>query len=301
MTMNLKQLRYFLAVVEVGNVTKASQNLYISQPAISNAIKQLEDYLDVQLLIRSHAKGVSLTEAGKDLAVKAKALLSYAEDVENQVRDLGQALSGELSIGCFVTLAPFLLPGLMKALKEQYPKVSLKVLEGNAEQLQAALMNGDIELALMYDLALNPSLDIKVKKVAPPYVVLPANHTLAQNEKVKLSELKDMPYILLDLPLSREYFLSIFDAADIIPNIFMRTGSYELVRSMVAAEQGYSVLAMRPQHATTYYGEGEVACVALQNPCADIAVVLAAVEGLRLSRKAEAFKEICSDLLALQG
>ncbi len=286
-----------MAVVEAENVTKASQKLYISQPAISNAIKQLEEYLAVQLLIRSHAKGVSLTEAGKDLAVKAKALLSYAEDIENQVRDLGQSLAGELSIGCFVTLAPFVLPILMKRLKELHPGVSLKVVEGNAEQLQAALMNGDIELAIMYDLALNSRLDVKVKKSIPPYVLLPQNHRLANNQVVSLDELKDMPYILLDLPLSRDYFLSIFSDAGITPNIIMRTGSYELVRSMVAAEQGYSILAMRPKHATTYYGEGQVACIELQDACPNISIVLVGVDGLRLSRKAEGFKDVCISFL----
>ncbi|MCW3479425.1 LysR substrate-binding domain-containing protein [Neisseriaceae bacterium JH1-16] len=296
MNYTLRQLEYLVAVAEHGSVTAAANALYTSQPGISTAISQLEEVFGLQFFIRHHARGVSMTPAGQSFVAAARNLLIHAEDLMQQASELSLALSGRLDLGCFTTIAPVLLPRLLTALRETYPEVEVALHEGDTPQLQAALLSGQLELALLYDLDLTPALSKRTLLSARPYVLLPADHPLAKKPEIALAELAEEPMVLLDLPYSREYFLSLFRQLGIEPRVRHRTVSFELVRGLVAAGNGYGLLNLRPDMDTTY-GGGRLVCLPISDEVPALSIVLAWPQGLKLTRRAEVFIELCESTL----
>ena len=121
MQFTLKHLRYFVAAAERGSVTAAARAIHVSQPSISEAIAHLEDVFDLQLFLRHHAQGLSPTPAGRRLLLEARSLLAHADDLEQSARGLADALAGDLDVGCFITFASLLMPGLLGAFAARFP------------------------------------------------------------------------------------------------------------------------------------------------------------------------------------
>ena len=206
MQFTLKQLEQFIAVAEHGNVSAAARELFISQPTLSSSIARLERSLSLTLLIRHHARGVSLTPAGADFLVRARSLIDHAQEIETDVRELRDSVSGAITVGCFVTLAPFFVPRLISRLKEDHPELSVYLTEGTLDTLQQQLKSGHLEMALLYALELDATLESEDLTVIQPHVLLPVAHRLARQRSVSLKAIQDEPMILLDLPHSRDYF-----------------------------------------------------------------------------------------------
>jgi len=299
MQYTLRQLEYLVAVADHGSVTAAANALYTSQPGISTAIAQLEEVFGLQFFIRHHARGVSLTPAGQSFVAAARNLLTHAKDLMQQASELSLALSGRLDLGCFTTIAPVLLPRLLTAFRDAYPDVEIVLREGDTPQLQAALLSGQLELALLYDLDLPPALCKRALFSARPYVLLPVGHPLAKQPEIALAELADEPMVLLDLPHSREYFLSLFRQLGIEPKVRHRTVSFELVRGLVAAGNGYGLLNLRPEVSAAYSG-GQLTCLPITDEVPALSIVLAWPQGLKQTRRAEAFIALCEGMLAEQ-
>src|SRR5580704_12231662 len=120
--MNLRDLSYLVALVEHRHFGKAAEACFVSQPALSMQIKKLEKYLDVQLIVRTN-KSVLLTDVGLSIAMKARQILSQAEDVKELAKLAKNPNSGELKLGIIPTLAPYLLPYIMPSLAAALPKL----------------------------------------------------------------------------------------------------------------------------------------------------------------------------------
>jgi len=246
MQFTLKHLRYFTAAAEHSSVTAAARAIHVSQPSISEAIAHLEDVFDLQLFIRHHAQGLSPTPAGRRLLLEARSLLAHADDLEQSARGLADALAGDLDVGCFITFASLLMPGLLGAFAARFPDIGVRLHEDHTEALLASLRAGRFDLALTYDLNLGPDLAFEPLAEVPFHVVLPARHRLARRPAVSLRELIDEPLVLLGLPQSRDYFLSIFYGLGLQPRVAHETPSFEMVRGLVANGHGYSVMHSRP-------------------------------------------------------
>ncbi|MBB2745714.1 UNVERIFIED_ORG: DNA-binding transcriptional LysR family regulator [Microbispora rosea subsp. rosea] len=285
----LVQLRYFVTAAELGSMTAASRELMVAQSAISAAIAQVERELGVQLLIRHHARGLSLTRAGERFLVEAREFLSHAAALAQSARGLAGSLTGELAVGCLTTLAPFYLSRLLREFAEKYPGVRVSVAEGEISAMESALLDGRCEVALVYAIDLALDLDIRTLTRARPYALLPPEHPLARAETVSLTDLAAEPMILLDLPRSRDYFRAIYPTE---PRVRFRTSSYETARSLVAGGHGYSILNQRADNDQTYDG-GRVACVPISDDVPALDVVLASVRGVRPTARAVAFAETC--------
>ena len=139
---SLRQLEYLTACIDHGSIAKAAGALNVAQPTISVAIAKLEDQLGVQLLLRHHAQGVVATANADKILHSARALLTHATDLERQAMMTGTAVSGDLRLGSFITLAPAILPKLINELSIQYPDIRLKVSEGTQEKLLKGLYTG---------------------------------------------------------------------------------------------------------------------------------------------------------------
>lgn len=295
MQYTLRQLAYLVAVAEHGSVTAAANALYTSQPGVSNAIAQLEETFGLQFFVRHHARGVSLTPAGQSFIAAARNLLHHADDLQQQAQEISQSLRGAITLGCFTTMAPILLPGLLSALRTAYPELEVNLLEGDTQQLQAALLGGQIELALLYDLGLPDTLHKLPLSGARPYVLVAADHPLAARGSVSLAELADEPLVLLDRPHSREYFLGLFRQLGLEPRVRHRTINFELVRGLVAAHFGYALLNLQPKVDVSYDG-GKLAYLEIADDVPRLPIVLAWPQELKLTRKAEALRDSCLQL-----
>ncbi len=210
--------------------------------------------LGITIFVRHHAKGVTLTPAGQRLIVEARLLLRHAEEFSKSAEALSDTERGEITVGCFPTLAARYMPSLMLEFSERYPMISLRLEEGDQEQLMRDLTQGRIEMAVSYIYGVPAGFDTSPILSLPPVVALPANHRLARASDVSLTELESDPLILYDGALTRDYFTSLFDALGIQPNIALRLRSFELIRGLVARGHGYAIHTVGPLTATPYEG-----------------------------------------------
>ena len=245
MKFTLRQLEYFIAAGEAGSVTLASQSAHISAPSISAAIAHLERELAVQLFVRHHAQGLSLTSAGRALLRESKQLLKQAEALYDSTAERGQ-LRGTLAVGCLVTLAPMVMPELAYSFMKAFPGTDIRQREHHQEGLLDGLRRAEIDIAVTYDLQVSGDVGFAPLVSLPPYALFGTPDPLHRQAAVTLKELAERPMILLDLPISREYFLALFMKQRLEPNIWWRSPHQEVVRTMVANGYGYALFNARP-------------------------------------------------------
>jgi DNA-binding transcriptional LysR family regulator len=257
----------------------------------------LEAEFGLQLFVRHHAQGLSLTPAGQRLLQAAKALLRQAEELHGIAHEVAQLVSGPLHVGSFRTLGPMLIPELCKAFMVQYPAVRLQVFEEDEATLMAKLRRAEIDLALTYAIHLTDDIAFEPLAELPTYILLAADDPLAHRESIRLAEIAEKPFILLDMPLSKEYFLSLFMMQGLDPNIAVKSEYPETVRSFVASGFGYSLMTARPMNTFALNGKG-LAYVRLDDDYPAMTLGIATLNGLRMTRAAESFVQHCRELVS---
>jgi DNA-binding transcriptional LysR family regulator len=242
----LRQLEYFVAVGKAGSIAAASDKLNVSSPSISAAIAQLEVEFGVTLFVREHARGLSLTKAGYKFMERTEFVLREAELLATLAGEITGKVQGILSVGCLVTFAQIILPGLRRDFEATYPEVRIEQRELNQADIFSQLRRAELDIALTYDLDIPADLEFLPLHELPPYVVLGEGHPLSDRAALTIPDLQDSPMVLLDLPFSGEYFLSFFRDANIKPNIAERTADMSVMRSLVANGFGFSIANIRP-------------------------------------------------------
>lgn len=300
MRFTLRQLSYFVAAAEAGSVTLAAQNVNVSQPSVSEAIAKLEAEFGLQLFVRHRATGLSLTPAGTRFLAAAQALLRQAEGLHAIADEIATAVSGPLRIGSFRTFTPVFVTELAKAFRDAEPRVEVSIVEGDEAAMIARLQRGDIDLAFTYQLHVDASIAFEPVAALPTHVVLPAAHPLAARDALALHELAGEPFILLDLPLSREYLLSLFASDGVSPRIAARSENPETVRSLVACGFGFALMTSRPANRAALNGYG-LAYVPLEGGRPPLAVGIATLKGSRKVRAAQAFEAFVKARVAAGG
>ena len=227
-------------------MNRASENIHVSQASISSAITQLEDQFNLQLFVRHHAQGMSLTSSGKTFFAEAKSLLQQAESLQSHAADLANKVLGNIEIACFGPLAPTITPELCHEFISRHPDVQVNVREGNQAEILGLLQEGSIDLALTYDMQLPAEIDFIALASLEPYVLLGKSHPLSNHKSLSLEDLAQEKLILLDLPLSSDYFLSLFKRADVKPVIHARTKQTDVMRGLIARGYGYGLANVRP-------------------------------------------------------
>ena len=292
LTYTLRQLEYFVATADAESVAGAAAALNISQPSVSNAILKLEDQFGVQLFVRHHAQGVSLTPTGRRMLADARSLLRHAGDLHQRARAAGDITSGELELGCFITLAPLFMPALLSAFAEQYSGASIALHEGTQNELVEGLRSGRFEMALLYDLDLPDTITRTELSAFEPYVLLPEDHKLTERSTLTLDDLGEEPLVLLDVPPSRDYFTGLFHKAGLEPNVAFSSASLEMVRGLVGQGLGYSLLVTRPHGDHTYDG-CRIEARPLSHDAATSTICLARLAQSRPTRLMDAFTAFC--------
>ncbi len=246
MNFTLKQLRYVEATGRLGSIANAAHELNISQSSITAAIGSLESQVGFDLFVRTPAKGISVTPAGQETLKLIRNFITQSRQFEAEVTAIGGDDTGSVRIACYATAAPSFLPPILKNFKSIYPHTSIKFLEGNMETIMAYLKSGEADLAFTYEDTLEDRQEFTPLFEAPPYALLAAEDPLAKGDTVDLADLADMPMIMLDLPRTKEYFISMFEKAGLKPNLVHSTRSTEIVRALVSGGHGYSLLNICP-------------------------------------------------------
>jgi flavin reductase (DIM6/NTAB) family NADH-FMN oxidoreductase RutF len=208
--------------------------------------------------------------------------------------------SGALSLGCFQTFAPYIVPALIARLTKLHPGVSLSLLEGDQAQLIAGLRRADIDVALVYDFGCGEEIRRETLAELAPYVLLPEGHPLAEEPTLRLETLAREPLVLLDIDPSRDYFLSLFRHIGLEPLVAYRTHSLEMVRGFVGHGLGYSLLATKPANNMSYDGRALVARP-LSNAVSKSRLVLATLAGRAMTVMAEEFAAHCRAFFHVAG
>jgi DNA-binding transcriptional LysR family regulator len=178
------------------------------------------------------------------------------------VRALGESTAGEITVGAFPTLALRFMPGLLASLAEAHPGLVVHLEEGDQDEIVAGLQSGRLEAALSYGYALPEDIETVTLALLRPHAILPKTHAAAGRPMVTLAELSEEPFLLLDLPHSREYFLRLFAQEGVRPRITHRSRSSELLRGLVGRGRGFTLHNATPATPATYDGT-EVAMVPL--------------------------------------
>lgn len=235
-----------MAVGELGSIARASEQINVSSPSISSAISQLEQELGLPLFVRQHAQGLSLTQPGREILEQARRVLREAAAIVDVAGDISGRVRGPLSVGCLLTFAQIVLPTLRRSFENTFPDVRFMQAEMDQAGLISALRRAEIDVALTYDLDLPADLQFTGLVNLPPIALMGASHPLRGASGVTVGDLVHHPMVLLDLPFSADYFLSLFEGLADKPLIAERTRDMAVMRSMVANDFGYSIANVRP-------------------------------------------------------
>jgi DNA-binding transcriptional LysR family regulator len=286
----LRQLEYLDASASEGSLAAAAVRCQVSASALALAIDDLERRLGVQLLVRRKGKGVLVTPAGSRVLSRARQVLVGAEALASEAWQAGRGLTGTFTIGCFSTLSPFYLPGVMQAFGHDHPGLDLSFVEASALELHELLGQGRLDVALLYSVDVSPQLGFDAIDQYRPHVVVAADHPLAGRESVRLAELAGDPLIVLDVHPTRRNTEQIFAALSLTPHPAYTTTSFELARCLVGRGLGYAVLFQRPESGMTYDGH-RVTIVEIADALPPTVVGLARPPGAPRTARLEALRE----------
>ena len=245
--MELHQLRYLVAVARAGSFSRAAANCHVSQPSLSQQIAKLERRVEQRLFDRL-GRRVVLTDAGRLLADRAAQILASVDDVERQLRAGDALASGRLTIGAIPTVAPYLLPPVLGRFARQFPGVELTVQEDVTQNLLAAVLAGDVDLALLALPIDDERLQVEAMLTEPLLLALPPGHRLARKPKIMLADLQDERFILLnEMHCLGDQVLSFCKAHSCLPKIACRSAQITTVQCLIALGQGVSLLPAMAQ------------------------------------------------------
>lgn len=289
-----RQIDYVIAVAETGSTAAAARLVNVSQPSVSLAVARLEETLGQPLFRRAAGQGMTPTAFGRRKLVEFRSLRSQMRALL-AADDGSGALPPVLELGVFSTLGPLYVPALIRAFRARLPGVRLRLHEADLETLHDWLETGRIDLALVYDFGRSGDVELLPLVDVPPYALVAGDHPLATRGSVDLKTLLADPLILVNLPQSRDYFLSVIQSRGLVADIALETGSTEMLRSMVASDLGVGLLATELPYRTTYDG-GEVAHLALEDPVPAHRVALARPARLPGTWVARAFEEVATGM-----
>jgi LysR family transcriptional regulator, nitrogen assimilation regulatory protein len=253
---NLRRLKYFVKIVDIGSLTQASEVLHIAQPALSQQIATLEGEFNEQLLVRT-AKGVTPTEAGKILYKHAQTILRQVEQARLEVRNASQALAGKVSVGLAPgTAAAGLGMPLLRAVRGRYPRVLLHLNENFGTTLADLIKDGRMDMAVLYGSRAAAGLAFQPLLYEELVLVGPATGKSGRSE-LTLAEAAKMPLLMLrPHNVVRRLIDEAFVRAGVVPEV---TAELESTASLVDAVAGGLGAAILPASAARLVGDASSA------------------------------------------
>lgn len=245
MNIELRHLRYFIAVAEELHFGRAAERLRISQPPLSQQIQALELQIGARLLLRNN-RNVSLTPAGEMFLRNAYQVLSQVEDAAAQAARIHRGEIGELTLG-FTSSSPFIgaVSRSLKHFRQLHPHVHLQMAEINSRQQIEPLLDGKLDLGIMRNTRLPDGLDYRLLLDEPLVAVLPEDHPLAKHAELEVQALADQPFVFFSREVGTALYdeiLSLLSGAGITPYITQEVGEAMTIVGLVSTGLGVSIL-----------------------------------------------------------
>jgi len=244
LSFTIKQIRYFIATSDFGQVSRAAVELNVSQSAMTAAISQLEEILGFELFIRN-SHGVSLTRDGEQFLHHARTIVGAVNDAIRMPKKAPDTLKGEINLGVSYTVMGYFLPPLLLRFQRAYPEIEIKITESHRQVVETSVADGPLDCGLILTSNLVNTSDLSYELLVRSQrrLWVASGHELLKANKVKFSDIARQPYIALNVDeawhTARRYWSNVAAA----PTPLLETSSVEAVRTLVGAGLGVTILS----------------------------------------------------------
>lgn len=254
--MEIHQLRYFVAVAELENFTRAAEQCHVTQPSLSQQIAKLERELGTRLLDRL-GRSVVLTDSGKELLPRARRILKEVDSAEGWFKQPEGPEVVSLRLGALPTIAPFLLPQIICHFREDQPQVSLTIVEDYTDHLLARLLKGTLDVAIMALPIEDQRLEVEPLFRESLLVAMPPSHPLAEKPSVSFNQVRQEAFVLLhEVHCLGEQILGFCRQQEFQPHVVCESAQISTIQEMIRMGLGISLLpemAVDPDDETIVY------------------------------------------------
>lgn len=244
MSLSIRQVRYFVAAADYGQISQAAIELNVSQSAVTAAIKQLEASLGERLFIRS-ANGVALTAEGARFLLHARNIIAAVNEAIRSPLTEDSTQQGSITIGVTYTVAGYFMPRHYARFRRTYPRIHVELLEMRREDIERDVASGRIDLAVMLvsNLRDHEAIAYETLLRSRRRLWVPPEHSLLSADIVTLDDVAKEPYVMLTVDEASQTAGKYWEQTNVRPQVIFNTSSVEAVRSMVAAGMGVTVLS----------------------------------------------------------
>jgi DNA-binding transcriptional LysR family regulator len=241
-----RRLQVFYSVARQLSFTKAAEQLFMTQPAVTFQIKQLEEHYNARLFERSHGR-IALTPAGRLVMEYAERILGLSEELETRVGELTGAVSGPLLLGASTTIAEVILPQVLGEFKARHPQVQAYMTVGNSETIEHRVADHTLDLGLIESPSHLPGLHTEICCEDELVMICAPSHRLARQRSVTPEQIAAEPYVSRETGSgTREFADQYFRQNKVAPedlNIIMELGSGEAIKGVVETGAGVSIMS----------------------------------------------------------
>lgn len=287
---DLRQLRYFLSIVEHGSLSRAAESLHVAQPALSLHLKRLEEEFGCQLLHRT-TRGVVPTESGQRLAQRAQSLLDKMSSLADEVRGIEAMPAGPAVIGIPTSLGTILTVPLVKSVRDRFPDVRLRVVEALSGHMQEWVLSGQVDLAVVFGAELPPGLTSHFLVRESLCLVGPRDGEVMKGRaEIEMDQVLDLPLIMPSRPHGvREELERAAALRRRKPNVIVELDALDQIKVLVADGVGYTILSQRfARHGVM---TNRLAMVPMVRPAIERVISLAHASSQPLSIAARAVRD----------
>lgn len=244
MSLSLRQIRYFIATAETGQVSRAAIDLHVSQSAITTAIKGLEERLGTKLFERQ-SHGVALTYEGNQFLQHAKHIMATVDEALQMSGRANTNIAGRIRLAVSYTVAGYFLPAYLPRFARGFPNIEIRLIETDRARIEEGIIDGTFDLSLMLTSNLANQEDISYENLIHSRRRLwtGVNHRFLNRPAVTFQDVAGEPYIMLTVDEASNTALRYWNRTPYRPRVIFKTSSVEAVRGMVASGMGVSILS----------------------------------------------------------
>lgn len=244
MSLSLRQIRYFIAAADAGQVSKAAKNLNVSQSVVTTAIKQLEEMVGSKLFDR-HQSGISLNYEGNRFLDHARHIIQSVDEAIRIPKRAKEDVSGDINLAVTYTVAGYFIPKILARFTRLFPNITVNMTETDRTNIEEGLVTGGFDVSVMLTSNIINHEDISNAPLlrSRRRLWVNANHEFLKRQTVTLQEISEEPYIMLTVDEASNTAQRYWNKTPYNPKTIFRTSSVEAVRSMVANGMGISILS----------------------------------------------------------
>jgi DNA-binding transcriptional LysR family regulator len=288
---SIADLRAFVTVGELQSFAAAAQALHLSQPALSRRISHLEGLLGVRLFDRT-TRSVSLTVLGQQFLGEVRGLVADLDRSVLSLRDAAELEAGDVTVGCVFSAVHHFLPPVIRAFRDKYPRVLVRIIEEGADEVLASVKHGEADFAINYIGMQDPDVSFTPLLKEPYVLACPVGHPLAKRRSIQWAELAQYPLARVSHASRNRLFID--QALAELPPLPRPIIEVRHVSTLIGLVESGLGLAVVPK-LTVPQGPGRIVGVRLENPAVSRTLALVQRQGRSLSPAAQAFAQMLTE------